>query len=188
MDCDEIHGSFEDISGDLCLDGVNEWSLLYGAQMAVIVVLLMSKCCVCTKKQRQSLRSLEVEELSEVEFPSSHRRGSGFYDGDLPEELGQSMEGGFGRNEKRRSKGSEGVDRVFGDDDVRECLKYLLANLSECDAVELDEKAEELKRSGYGGNGKPLNGDMVRKSMSIFKNYRTNQDSAFIHPLMKGLV
>jgi len=65
-----------------------------------------------------------------------------------------------------------------------------LLSFGDLDNEQLEEKGDELIKNGSpkSKKGMPLHSDLVKKAIAILKNYRLNQDSKFVHPLLNGLV
>eukprot|EP00485_Elphidium_margaritaceum_P020299 CAMPEP_0202729194 /NCGR_PEP_ID=MMETSP1385-20130828/186008_1 /ASSEMBLY_ACC=CAM_ASM_000861 /TAXON_ID=933848 /ORGANISM="Elphidium margaritaceum" /LENGTH=602 /DNA_ID=CAMNT_0049395451 /DNA_START=22 /DNA_END=1830 /DNA_ORIENTATION=+ len=172
LQCERIHASLTSVTNDMCVDGIQWWFLFYAAQCLVILLLVLRGYCVCTTK---------VEQFRVGEANHNHYNVVVDND-DAASEHSDDRDAIIA--DARRSRA---VSRPsFNDNDVRKCIKFLLPFMD--NETVLDQKAQSLQRSGFNRSGQPLNAELVRRALSIVKNYKANSDSHFVHPLLKDLV
>ena len=167
LQCNDINNYLTNITTDLCDDGINYWYLLYASQVFVIFLLIIRSFCICTK--------------SEIDYDNNNH-----YNVIVQNSSSVNDENNADNPYQIMSNPLSSPVPNFSDKDVRKCIKYLLQFSDDLQLME--KKGKELEKTGYDNSGIPLHEALVKKSIAILKNYQLNQDSKFIHPLLRGLV
>jgi len=181
LNCSTIHNVYYvSIQNDTCHKLIQEWFILYVLQFMIVTLLIVRSCFMCIQNNDSVVHS------EKTSIPSHYNENINKYEGSINQNFQYGMlvddvalnDTSYGRTSSVSSQSS------FTDDDVQECVRYLTQFENE---NERKKQAEILKQKGYPNkkHPKPLNSDLVYKSMAIVRNRQNTMDSKYKHPLYK---